>query len=229
MLVEKFSGSGSTDFRRAFWDNIADAVESVRKLSGKNVVVTEFDSGSLIDVTPQAPGAAPPGGCFLSTGDVITCIFSGITIDGTCQTYGLGNGSFTDTASMVDLNTTYNSAFVDTVDCFNVDPCPCDAAANLYNSDVLTGAYHQQQWNDPNITCAGAPDGEADFDVLASVYCDCTGLTVVLAGSEIFFIATGITTPGTYSNEGTFNSTVHQPYFSDTLVAAHGGTVAISW
>ena len=75
LKIEKFSGPGSTPSRRRFWDNVADAVASCRKLPGKNISVTEYDSGSLIDVNPQRAKnqgpVTPTGAC---------CIDSGCTI-----------------------------------------------------------------------------------------------------------------------------------------------------
>ena len=81
-LIEKFSGPGSTPSRRRFWDNVADAVASCRKLPGKNVSVTEYDSGSLINVNPQRQGqgaSCPPDDAS------ITVTFSGIVIDCGCR------------------------------------------------------------------------------------------------------------------------------------------------
>ena len=202
-------------------------------IAGQNVSVdvhpgegTVYNVGDSRGRNPISGGRPPSAGCFLSTDAIITLVFSGVIIDGICQSYG--TGSFKDSATAFDINTTYNCVFVDTVDCFNVDPCPCSGPANLYNSDLVTAGYHQKEWYDPNITCAGDPDLEVDVGMVASVYCDCTGLTVALAG-DAFFYATGITSHGTYANSGAFNSLIHNPYFSDTLKAGHGGSVAISW
>jgi len=93
LKLSKFSGPGSTPSRRRFWDNIANAVASCRKLPGKNVSVTEYDSGSLIDVNPQRAnnqGGGTTGACCYSDG---TCAIT--TADGCTGTYQ-GDGTVCD-------------------------------------------------------------------------------------------------------------------------------------
>jgi hypothetical protein len=184
-------------------------------------------SGFAVNVSPRQPTTPSTPPTFVCPDGPFTLVFSEVVIDGACQSYGLG--SFKYSATGVDVNTTYVCSFVGTTSCGD-PPCPCPDGvdANLYNSDSLVGAVHLKEWSDPDVDCSGDPTDESDQDVIASVYCDCNGLTIIL-GSELLFYATGITVPGTYSNIGAFNDLIHYGYFSDTLKSGHGGTVDISW
>ncbi len=79
MNLDKFTGSGSTPSRRAFWDNVADAVLSSQKLGGRNASVDEHEGqGTVINFPDQTPSQA--SGC-ASTIDV--CV-SGVDVCTDC-------------------------------------------------------------------------------------------------------------------------------------------------
>jgi hypothetical protein len=200
-------------------------------IAGQNVSIDVHPGEGTVYNVNDARGRNPiggggrPSGCFLGTDAVITLVFSGVTIDGICQT--VGTGSFKDTPTIVDINTTYVCTFVGTTDCSN-PPCPCgDVPAGLYSSDLLSGAYNQKTWDDPDTNCSGTPTTDNNQDLGAFVYCDCTGLYIALGG-DLFFYAQGIVAPGAYTNFGAFNDLITNAYFS-SLKSGHGGTVAISW
>ncbi len=61
MNLDKFTGSGSTPSRRAFWDKVTDAVLSSQKQEGRNVSVDEHQGlGTVINFPDQTPSAPPP-------------------------------------------------------------------------------------------------------------------------------------------------------------------------
>lgn len=58
MKISKIPKPGTTQIRKAFWDEVYDFVSGQRKLAGKNVSVDEFDGyGSIISVNPQRGGS----------------------------------------------------------------------------------------------------------------------------------------------------------------------------
>ncbi len=77
-VIKPFTGPGSTPSRRRFWDQVTDAVEASRKLSGRFVTVDEHKgSGTVINISDSSTRRGGPGG----GGTLGACCYN----DGTCD------------------------------------------------------------------------------------------------------------------------------------------------
>ncbi len=75
MNLDKFTGSGSTPSRRAFWDTVAQVVIASKKVEGDNVSIDEHQGqGSIINVSGEGQRGGGGGG-------VGACCYN----DGTCD------------------------------------------------------------------------------------------------------------------------------------------------
>ncbi len=90
-LIKPFTGPGSTASRRRFWDQVTDAIESSRKLAGRNVTIDEHPGkGTVINVDDTSARRPPPtsttGACCVGDECSITtesaCIAKGGTYQG---------------------------------------------------------------------------------------------------------------------------------------------------
>ncbi len=91
MNLDKFTGSGSTPSRRRFWNNVADAVMSLRKTEGRNVSIQEHQGlGTVINFLDQTPSAPPTpvGACCVGEDCTVTTQEHCDEIEGIYQGHG---------------------------------------------------------------------------------------------------------------------------------------------
>ena len=136
MNLKPIPKQGTTAARKRFWDNVAGAVLSARKIAGRNVSVSEFDSGSLIDVNPQRDNRqGTVGACCVD--DV--CI---ITAESGCTEAG---GIFQGIGTICDPNPcggAVTGACCIDGECSQLTEVACGEAGGSYRGDGTSCSAH---------------------------------------------------------------------------------------
>ncbi len=148
MNLDKFTGSGSTPSRRAFWDKVAEALLASQKREGRNASVQEHQGqGTVINFPDQTPSApvTPTGACCVGTDCSITTESECDDMEGTYQ----GDGTDCDPNPCLTSCGGFTSFSADFVFTYQDSPTPPIGHA-FSGSGTVTGSI------DPVTCCSDA-------------------------------------------------------------------------